>query len=288
MRNQKQKKDELAKAQKEKLELETRRAQVLAAEMETISSAEALDVVDKEIAQDKRKVEELERILAQQKAVREQEESKAVLAFLAETDELARGLAELPQADKARDETDLVALETAVQDAQGKISRLHGARENAEKEYREQGDKVLRLENAILEQAPLAALSARLLVELNSLTHTRAASAAVVWNPLMLILAAAAIASGVISAILVDNTTVRILLAAIGVAAGAALFAFARKTIMKEDATRMAAETRRMRDEWRTVAGEAREEKQPRSSLASCTGWKSRGILRRPACRRRR
>ncbi len=258
MRNQKQKTDELARSLKEKLELETRRAQVLAAETETTANAVALDVVDKEIEQDKRKVDELERSLAQQKAIREQEESKAVLAFLAETNELAMGLAEIPQADKARDETDLVALETAVQDAKGKASRLQGTRENAQKEYREQGDKVLRLEKTILEQAPLAALSARLLAELNSLMHTRATSAAVVWNPLMLILAAVAIASGVISAILVDNTTVRLLLAAIGVAAGATLFAFARKTIVKEDVARIAAEARRIRDEWRTVAGEAR------------------------------
>ena len=63
--NRKQKTDELAKAHKEELDLETRRAQVLSAEMETIASAEALDAVDKEIAKDKRKVEELERILAQ-------------------------------------------------------------------------------------------------------------------------------------------------------------------------------------------------------------------------------
>jgi ABC-type cobalamin/Fe3+-siderophores transport system ATPase subunit len=258
MRNRKQKTDELAKAQEEKLELETRRAQVLAAELETIASAETLDAVDKAIAQDKRKVEELERILAQQKAIREQEEGKAVLAFLAETDELASGLAELPQADKARDETDLAALEKAVQDVRGKLERAQGAQENAEKDCRDQGDKVLRLEKAVLEQAPLATLSARLLAELNTLTHTRAASAAVVWNPLMLVLASVAIAAGVISGILVDNTTVRILLAAIGVFAGAALAVFARKTIMKEDTARMAAETRRIRDEWRTVAGEAR------------------------------
>ena len=91
MRARKQKTDELAKAQEEKLELETRRAHVLSAELETIANAgEELDTVGKALAQDKRKVEELERILAQQKAIREQEESKAVLAFLAETDELAK------------------------------------------------------------------------------------------------------------------------------------------------------------------------------------------------------
>jgi energy-coupling factor transporter ATP-binding protein EcfA2 len=258
MRTRKQKEEELARAREEKVKLEARREQVLAAELETLSNADALVAIDKAIALNKRDVEELERILAQQKAIREQEESKAVLAFLAETDELARGLTELPKADKTRDETDLVALETAVQDARGKLERAHGAQENAEKDYREQGDKVLRLEKAVLEQAPLAALSARLLAELNTLTHTRAASAAVQWNPLMLVLAAVAIAAGVTCAILLDNTTVRILLAAIGVAAGGALSLLARKTIMKEDAAKMAAETRRIRDEWRTIAGETR------------------------------
>jgi DNA repair exonuclease SbcCD ATPase subunit len=72
----------------------------------------------------------------------------------------------------------------------------------------------------------------------------------------MLVLVAVAIAAGVTFGLLVDSTTVRILLAAIGVAAGATLFAFARKTVMKEDPARMEAETRRIRDEWRTVAGE--------------------------------
>ena len=258
MRSKKQKTDELTKAQEVKGKLETQREQVLAAELETLANADALAAIDKAIAQDKRKVDELERILAQQKAIREQEESKSVLAFLAETDEFARGLAELPQADKARDETDLVAFETAVQDARGKLERAKGAQENAEKDYREQGDKVLRLEKAVLEQAPLAALSARLSAELNTLTHTPAVSAAVQWNPLMLIMAVVAIAAGVILGILVDNTTVRILLAAIGIAAGAALTVFARKTIMKEDPAKMAVETRRIRDEWRTVAGETR------------------------------
>lgn len=258
MRSRKQKADELALAQQEKVELETRRAQVLSTELQTLANADALGDIDKAIVQDKRKVEDLERILAQQKAIREQDESKAVLAFLAETDELARRLTELPQTDNARDETDLAALETAIQDARGKLERAQGAQENAEKDYREHRDKVLRLEKAVLEQAPLAALSARLLAELNTLTHTRAASAAVQWNPLMLVLAAVAIAAGVTFGILVDSTTVRILLAAMGVAAGATLFAFARKTTMKEDPARMEAETRRIRDEWRTVAGDTR------------------------------
>jgi hypothetical protein len=258
MRTRKQKADELTRAREEKVQLETRREEVLAGERETLANADALDAIDKDVAQDKRKVEELDRVLGQQKAIREQEESKAVLAFLAETEELARGLTELPRTDKTRDEADLVALETAIQDARGKLERAQGAQENAEKDLRGQGDKVLRLEKAVLEQAPLAALSARLLAEFNTLTHTRAASPAVVWNPLMLVLAVVVIAAGVIFGILVDITEVRILLAALGVAVGATLSIFARKTIMQEDAAKMAAETRRIRDEWRTVAGEAR------------------------------
>jgi DNA sulfur modification protein DndD len=256
MRSRKQKADELTKAREEKGKLESRREQVLAAERETLANADALGTIDRVIAQDKKKIEELERILAQQKAIREQEESKAVLAFLAETDEIAKSLAELPQTDRARDETDLSALEAAIQEARGKLERAQGARENAERNQGEQADKVLQLERAVLEQAPLAALSARLLAELNTLMRTPAASAAVVWNPLMLILATVAIAAGVTFGILVDNTPVRILLAAIGVAAGATLSVFARKTVMKEDVARMAAETRRIRDEWRTLAGE--------------------------------
>ncbi len=107
----------------------------------------------------------------------------------------------------------------------------------------------------------------------------------------MLVLAVVAIAAGVIFGILVDNTTVRILLAAIGVAAGATLSVFARKTIMKEDAAKMAAETRRIRDEWRTVAGEARAlrgetYRGPRWRVATDGSREGCGVC--SACQRRR
>ena len=74
----------------------------------------------------------------------------------------------------------------------------------------------------------------------------------------MLVLAAVAIAAGAVSGILVEISSVRILLAATGVVACTALVVFARKATTNEDATKITAEARRMRDEWRTVAGEAR------------------------------
>ena len=152
MRARKLRADELATAREDLAQLEARRKEVLAVERKT--NEDELAKLTAAISQDKEKIAGLDRILAQQKAIRDLEEGKNVLTLLRDTDELEKDLSGLAP-DKVRNEADLSALEEVARAAQGKLDRALGAKDNAEKDLREQREKVLRLEKSSLEQAPL-------------------------------------------------------------------------------------------------------------------------------------
>ena len=226
MRARKARADELATARQDLAQLEARRKEVLAVERKT--NEDELNKLTAAISQDKEKIAGLDRILAQQKAIRDLDEGKNVLTLLRDTHELEKDLSgQAP--DRVRNEANLSALEEVTRAAQGKLDRALGAKDNAEKDLREQREKVLRLEKSSREQAPIASLSARLSAELTALMHARSAPPSIGWNPLMLALAGIAILAGVMCAILIDVTMTRFLLGALGIAAGVILAFFARK-----------------------------------------------------------
>ena len=255
MRARKLRADELATARQDLAQLEARRKEVLAVERKT--NEDELNKLTAAISQDKEKIAGLDRILAQQKAIRDLDEGKNVLTLLRDTHELEKDLSgQAP--DRVRNEANLSALEEVTRAAQGKLDRALGAKDNAEKDLREQREKVLRLEKSSREQAPIASLSARLSAELTALMHARSAPPSIGWNPLMLALAGIAILAGVMCAILIDVTMTRFLLGALGIAAGVILAFFARKAPARVHDSAMLVELKRIRDEWAASAGDAR------------------------------